>query len=59
MNRSLVNVLFGGIGKAQEQKKIEGSVTTTSVEETVDTLANAESVIIVCAPETSLSLIEI
>ncbi|KAL1989987.1 hypothetical protein VTN49DRAFT_7184 [Thermomyces lanuginosus] len=47
MNRSLMNVLFGGIGKVQEQKKIEGSVTTTTVDETVEALANAESVIIV------------
>ncbi|KAL4746975.1 hypothetical protein BDW72DRAFT_183809 [Aspergillus terricola var. indicus] len=48
MNRSLTNVLFGGIAAPQQaQKKIEGKVTQTSVEETVDTLANAESVIIV------------
>ncbi|KAL3431942.1 NAD(P) transhydrogenase beta subunit-domain-containing protein [Aspergillus tetrazonus] len=48
MNRSLTNVLFGGIAAPQQaQKKIEGKVTQTSVEETVDSLANAESVIIV------------
>ncbi|KAL4929732.1 putative nicotinamide nucleotide transhydrogenase [Aspergillus undulatus] len=49
MNRSLTNVLFGGIsaGPAQSAKKIEGEVKETSVEETVDSLANAESVIIV------------
>ncbi|KAL4773330.1 NAD(P) transhydrogenase beta subunit-domain-containing protein [Aspergillus nidulans var. acristatus] len=48
MNRSLTNVLFGGIAAPQQaQKKIEGRVTQTSVEETVDSLANAESVIIV------------
>jgi NAD(P) transhydrogenase len=48
MNRSLPNVLFGGIAQTQAQKKIEGEVTTTSVDETVDALANAENVIIVC-----------
>ncbi|TPX09544.1 uncharacterized protein E0L32_009287 [Thyridium curvatum] len=48
MNRSLTNVLFGGISAPQQSDyKIEGSVTQTSVEETVDSLANAESVIIV------------
>ncbi|KAL4819709.1 NAD(P) transhydrogenase beta subunit-domain-containing protein [Aspergillus spinulosporus] len=48
MNRSLTNVLFGGIASPQQaQKKIEGKVTQISVEETVDSLANAESVIIV------------
>ncbi|KAL1840063.1 hypothetical protein VTJ49DRAFT_839 [Mycothermus thermophilus] len=48
MNRSLVNVLFGGIaGPAQTDYKIEGSVTQTNVEETADALTNAESVIIV------------
>ncbi|KAL6233911.1 hypothetical protein BDW75DRAFT_213657 [Aspergillus navahoensis] len=48
MNRSLTNVLFGGIAAPQQaQKKIEGKVTQTTVEETVDSLANAESVIIV------------
>jgi NAD(P) transhydrogenase len=50
MNRSLTNVLFGGIpaieptGPGQEMK---GEITKTSVEETVEALANAESVIIV------------
>ncbi|KAL4789343.1 NAD(P) transhydrogenase beta subunit-domain-containing protein [Aspergillus venezuelensis] len=48
MNRSLTNVLFGGISApAQSAKKIEGEVTQTNIEETVDSLANAESVIIV------------
>ncbi|KAL1979679.1 hypothetical protein VTN96DRAFT_5378 [Rasamsonia emersonii] len=47
MNRSLTNVLFGGIAQPQAQKKIEGEVTQTSVEETVESLANAENVIIV------------
>lgn len=48
MNRSLTNVLFGGLSApAQTQKKIEGEVTTTSIEDTVDALQNAESVIII------------
>lgn len=48
MNRSLPNVLFGGLSNSQQsQKKIEGEVTQINVEETVDSLANAESVIIV------------
>ncbi|KAF2094083.1 NAD transhydrogenase mitochondrial precursor [Rhizodiscina lignyota] len=49
MNRSLTNVLFGGIAAPAQGtgKAIEGQITQTSVEETVDTLANAESVIIV------------
>lgn len=47
MNRSLTNVLFGGIAPIQASKKIEGEVVTTSVDETVDALANAENVIIV------------
>jgi hypothetical protein len=49
MNRSITNVLFGGIAPISEtERKIEGTITKTSVEETVDALANAESVIIVC-----------
>ncbi|KAK4114779.1 PNTB-domain-containing protein [Canariomyces notabilis] len=48
MNRSLVNVLFGGIAAPTTSNfKIEGSVTQTNVEETADALTNAESVIIV------------
>lgn len=48
MNRSLTNVLFGGISApAQTDYKIEGTVTQTNVEETADALTNAESVIIV------------
>ena len=48
MNRSLTNVLFGGIAETTtEGTKIEGNVTPTTVEETVDSLANAENVIIV------------
>lgn len=48
MNRSLTNVLFGGIAApAKTDHTISGTVTETSVDETVDALANAESVIIV------------
>lgn len=48
MNRSLTNVLFGGIAPvADSDYKIEGSITKTTVEETSDALATAESVIIV------------
>ena len=49
MNRSLVNVLFGGIAgpSTTTEYKIEGSVTQTNVEETADMLTGAESVIIV------------
>ncbi|KAE8135568.1 NAD(P) transhydrogenase beta subunit-domain-containing protein [Aspergillus pseudotamarii] len=47
MNRSLTNVLFGGIAAPQQAKKIEGQVTQTSIDDTVDALANAENVIIV------------
>jgi len=48
MNRSLTNVLFGGISApAQTDYKIEGQITKTSVDETVDALANADSVILV------------
>lgn len=63
MNRSLINVLFGGIAApAESMKKIEGVVTKvrycdrarpqgltfgkTSVEETVESLLDAETVII-------------
>ncbi|KAF8623464.1 hypothetical protein AX15_006248 [Amanita polypyramis BW_CC] len=49
MNRSLTNVLFGGISSSatQETHKIEGTITKTTVDETVDALANADSVILV------------
>jgi NAD(P) transhydrogenase len=49
MNRSLTNVLFGGIAApAQTEYKMEGSITQTNIDETVETLSNAENVIIVC-----------
>src|SRR6266516_1787559 len=48
MNRSLTNVLFGGIAAPSTTDfKIEGPVTQTNVEETAEALVNAESVIIV------------
>jgi len=48
MNRSLTNVLFGGITTAPASEyKIEGSITQTNVEDTAEMLTNAESVIIV------------
>lgn len=49
MNRSLTNVLFGGIGATAptETHKIEGVITKTTVEDTVEALANADSVILV------------
>jgi len=48
MNRSPMNVLFGGISSPTTQgKKIEGTITQTNVDETVEALANADSVILV------------
>ncbi|ROT38922.1 NAD(P) transhydrogenase [Sodiomyces alkalinus F11] len=48
MNRSLTNVLFGGISsQPASEYKIEGSVTQTNVDDTADALMNAENVIIV------------
>ena len=48
MNRSLANVLFGGIAsEAAADYKIEGSVTQITTDETADALANADSVILV------------
>lgn len=49
MNRSIQNVLFGGIAPAttDSEYKVEGEITKTNVEETADALANAENVIIV------------
>lgn len=48
MNRSLTNVLFGGItAPTQSDYKIEGQITKTSVDEAVDALTNAENVILV------------
>lgn len=50
MNRSLTNVLFGGIQSASATdatQKIEGTITQTNIDETVDALANSDSVILV------------
>jgi NAD(P) transhydrogenase len=50
MNRSLANVLFGGISSpvsSESQKKIEGEITQTSIDDTVEALSSAENVIIV------------
>ncbi len=49
MNRSFANVLLGGFGttSGQSSKVTEGTATPTSVEETVELLNAAESVIIV------------
>ena len=50
MNRSLTNVLFGGIpatAQAGPGSEMKGEITKTSVEETVEALVSSESVIIV------------
>jgi NAD(P) transhydrogenase len=48
MNRSLTNVLFGGISApTTTEYKVEGSVTQTSVDDTSEALVNSEKVIIV------------
>ena len=47
MNRSLSNVLFGGIAPAKASgKKVEGTVTQVSVDDVVEELVSASSVII-------------
>ncbi len=48
MNRGIVNVLFGGIPPTDNSEyKVEGSITKTTVDETADALATADSVIII------------
>lgn len=49
MNRSLPNVLFGGISTTTTETtaKIEGTITQTTVDETVEALSNSDSVILV------------
>lgn len=48
MNRSLTNVLFGGISApVQSQAKIEGEITQATIDDTVEALAHAENVIII------------
>ena len=57
MNRSLTNVLFGGIAApVQTDYKIEGQITKTSVDETIDALTNAENVILVRLPNPNCPL---
>ncbi len=49
MNRTLTNVLFGGISApaGQPEQKIEGTITKTNVDDTVESLLNSENVILV------------
>jgi len=49
MNRSLTNVLFGGLGAtvSTETREMEGAITKTTVEDTVEALTNADHVILV------------
>lgn len=49
MNRSLTNVIFGGISAPAQTgtAKIEGEITKTSVEETATALKDAQNVVIV------------
>ena len=49
MNRTLTNVLFGGISApvGQAEQKIEGTITKTNVDDTVESLLNSENVILV------------
>ena len=49
MNRSLTNVLFGGIetNSSAGTHKIEGTITKTTVEDTAEALVNADNVILV------------
>jgi len=49
MNRSLANVIFGGIAasNSNEDSTKGMSVTKTSIDEVVELLGNAESVVIV------------
>src|SRR5690606_2431650 len=49
MNRSLTNVLFGGLSgpTAVQEYKPQGEVTKTSAEDLADALLNSESVILI------------
>jgi NAD(P) transhydrogenase len=51
MNRSLTNVLFGGAAPvaAPSEYKMEGQITQTSVDDVVESLENADNVILVCS----------
>lgn len=50
MNRSIINVLFGGIGASaggpETERKMEGAITKATIEDAVDSLVNANSVVI-------------
>lgn len=57
MNRSLTNVLFGGIGStavSHDAQKIEGVITKTNIDDTVEALNNADNVILVTRPVKSV-----
>ncbi|KAJ7709820.1 PNTB-domain-containing protein [Mycena rosella] len=48
MNRSLPSVLFGGVTQVpQETREMVGSITNATVDDTVEALVNADSVILV------------
>ena len=51
MNRSITNVIFGGVGTSSsgkgEKMKIEGTTTITNVDEVAEMLVNSKSVVIV------------
>jgi NAD(P) transhydrogenase len=51
MNRSLTNVIFGGIAASgNNEDSTKGmSVTKTGIDEVVELLGNAETVVIVCS----------
>ena len=51
MNRSLTNVLFGGAAPVADpsEYKMEGQITKTSVDDVVESLENADNVILVCS----------
>ena len=60
MNRSLTNVLFGGIAAPSNQAaaKVEGEITQTNIDNTADALLNAENVIIVSLNSSSVHSME-
>ncbi|CAI4233118.1 unnamed protein product [Auanema sp. JU1783] len=68
MNRSLLNVIMGGVGTKSkgsgQAMSIEGTAVTTDIHETVDSLKNASSVIIVpgyglCAAQAQYPIAEL
>ena len=60
MNRTLTNVLFGGISApaGQAEQKIEGTITKTTVDDTVESLLNSENVILVCSVPRSVLCVD-